>query len=112
DLLKPEKFRRVAKWANELGEHGIEFKGINTIKGQIFADFLAETPFSASEEKYTETKEAKQTPSEVKKTWKLYTYGASISNGSGAGVTLQSPKGKEYTYALQFEFEATNNEPD
>ena len=38
--------------------------------------------------------------------------GASRSDGFGAGLMLVSPKGKEYTYALRFEFEATNNEAD
>ncbi|GJY38751.1 reverse transcriptase domain-containing protein [Tanacetum coccineum] len=32
------------------------------------------------------------------------------SDGSGANLILANPKGKEYTYALWFEFETTNNE--
>nr|GEZ11848.1 zinc finger, CCHC-type [Tanacetum cinerariifolium] len=43
-------------------------------------------------------------------TWKLYTNGASSSNGSGAGLILVSLEEKEYTYALRFELESTNNE--
>ncbi|GJS58240.1 reverse transcriptase domain-containing protein [Tanacetum coccineum] len=31
---------------------------------------------------------------------------------SGAGLMLIDPKGKEYTYALRFEFETTNNEAE
>ncbi|GJZ24941.1 reverse transcriptase domain-containing protein [Tanacetum coccineum] len=42
-LAKPEKSGRVAKWAIELGEHEIEFKDRNSIKGQLLPDFLAET---------------------------------------------------------------------
>ncbi|GJR38924.1 reverse transcriptase domain-containing protein [Tanacetum coccineum] len=38
-LARPEKSRRIAKWAIELG-HEIEFKGRNLVKGQILADFL------------------------------------------------------------------------
>ncbi|GJW52097.1 reverse transcriptase domain-containing protein [Tanacetum coccineum] len=34
------------------------------------------------------------------------------SNGSGAGLMLIDPEGKEYTYALRFEFEITNNEAE
>ncbi|GKA39429.1 reverse transcriptase domain-containing protein [Tanacetum coccineum] len=37
---------------------------------------------------------------------------AAISNGSGAELMLIDPKGKEYTYALQFGFETTNNEAE
>jgi hypothetical protein len=34
-LSKPEKSGRVSKWAIKLGEHEIEYKGQNSIKGQI-----------------------------------------------------------------------------
>nr|GEZ19731.1 hypothetical protein [Tanacetum cinerariifolium] len=44
--------------------------------------------------------------------WKLYTNGASSSDGKGAGLMLIDPAGKEYTYALRFEFETTNNEAE
>ncbi|GJW22898.1 reverse transcriptase domain-containing protein [Tanacetum coccineum] len=44
--------------------------------------------------------------------WKLYTDGASSFDGSGAGLMLIDPKGKEYTYALRFKFETTNNEAE
>ncbi|GJR25043.1 reverse transcriptase domain-containing protein [Tanacetum coccineum] len=38
--------------------------------------------------------------------------GDSSSDGSGADLMLVSPEGKEYTYALRFEFETTNNEAE
>ncbi|GJY66134.1 reverse transcriptase domain-containing protein [Tanacetum coccineum] len=44
--------------------------------------------------------------------WRLYIDGASNSEGSGAGLMLIDPKGKEYTYALLFEFEIMNNETE
>ncbi|GKD71820.1 reverse transcriptase domain-containing protein [Tanacetum coccineum] len=43
---------------------------------------------------------------------KLFTDGASSSDGSGAGLILVSPEGKEYTYDLMFEFKTTNNEAE
>nr|GEX55184.1 putative reverse transcriptase domain, ribonuclease H-like domain protein [Tanacetum cinerariifolium] len=49
-LEKPEKSGRISKWAIELGEHEIEFRGRNPIKGQILADFLAETPLLENKE--------------------------------------------------------------
>ncbi|GKB39277.1 hypothetical protein Tco_0884219 [Tanacetum coccineum] len=52
-LTRPEKSGRVAKWATKLGEHDIEFRGRNSIKGQVLADFLAETPFVEGEDKET-----------------------------------------------------------
>ncbi|GJZ64418.1 reverse transcriptase domain-containing protein, partial [Tanacetum coccineum] len=36
--------------------------------------------------------------------------GASSSDGSRAGLMLVSPKGKQYTYTLRFEFKTTNKE--
>ncbi|GKC05860.1 reverse transcriptase domain-containing protein [Tanacetum coccineum] len=48
----------------------------------------------------------------MEKAWKLFTDGASSSDGSGAGLILVSPEGKEYTNALRLEFEITNNEAE
>ncbi|XP_024018712.1 uncharacterized protein LOC112090807 [Morus notabilis] len=42
--------------------------------------------------------------------WKLYVDGASSENGSGAGVLLVSPEGHKITSAVQFKFNASNNE--
>ncbi|GKE34995.1 reverse transcriptase domain-containing protein, partial [Tanacetum coccineum] len=100
---------RVDKWAIELGEHDIEFKGHNSIKGQVLADFLVKTPFVEGKDKEIEKCEIPDEESKSKDTWQLYTNGASSSDGSGVGLMLVSPKGKEYTYALRFEFEITNN---
>ncbi|GKF22128.1 reverse transcriptase domain-containing protein, partial [Tanacetum coccineum] len=54
--------------------------------------------------------EAKRKEPELENAWKLFTDGASSSDGSVAGLLLVNPEGKEYTYALRFEFETTNNE--
>ena len=42
--------------------------------------------------------------------WKLHVDGASNMNGSGAGLILVSPEGEKTSYALSFNFKATNNE--
>ncbi|GJZ45315.1 putative reverse transcriptase domain, ribonuclease H-like domain protein [Tanacetum coccineum] len=107
-LAKPEKSGRIVKWAIELREHEIEFKGRNSTKGQILANFLAETPPPKNRE--TKNEEVKRKEPEPENTWKLFTDGASSFDGSGAGLMVVSPEGKEYTYALRFEFETTNNE--
>ncbi|GJR76065.1 reverse transcriptase domain-containing protein [Tanacetum coccineum] len=91
-------------------EHEVEFRGRNSVKGQILTDFLAETP--SKEEEGVKDEEAKRKELEPESTWKLFTDGASSSDGSGAGSILVSPEGKEYTYALRFEFENTNNEAE
>ncbi|XP_071734231.1 uncharacterized protein [Rutidosis leptorrhynchoides] len=44
--------------------------------------------------------------------WKLFTDGASSSDGSGAGLMLINPEGQEFIYALRFEFSITYNEAE
>ncbi|GKB88501.1 reverse transcriptase domain-containing protein, partial [Tanacetum coccineum] len=56
--------------------------------------------------------EAKRKEPEPKNAWELFTDRASSFDGSGAGLMMVNPKGKEYTYALRFEFETTNNEAE
>nr|GEW01386.1 reverse transcriptase domain-containing protein [Tanacetum cinerariifolium] len=82
-LAKPEKSGHVAKWAIELGEHEIKFKGRNSIKGHILADFLIETSSRKREEEKDEG--AKRKEPEPENTWKLFINEALSSDGSGAG---------------------------
>ncbi|GKB28802.1 reverse transcriptase domain-containing protein [Tanacetum coccineum] len=55
-------------------------------------------------------REAKRKEPEPKNAWEFFTDKASSFDGSGAGLMMVNPKGKEYTYALRFEFKTTNNE--
>ncbi|GJW80672.1 reverse transcriptase domain-containing protein [Tanacetum coccineum] len=81
-LAKPEKSARIARWAIELGEYDIEFRGRNSNKGQILADFLAETPLPEIREAKNE--EVKRKEPKPENAWKLFTNRASSSDGSGA----------------------------
>ncbi|GJU97960.1 reverse transcriptase domain-containing protein [Tanacetum coccineum] len=56
--------------------------------------------------------EAKTKEPEPENAWKLFTDRSSSSDGSGAGFMLVNLEGKEYTYALRFEFKTTNNEAE
>ncbi|GJZ24661.1 reverse transcriptase domain-containing protein [Tanacetum coccineum] len=49
---------------------------------------------------------------ELPEPWILFTDGSSCIDGFGAGSILTNPKGMEFTYALRFRFEATNNEAE
>nr|GEU94060.1 hypothetical protein [Tanacetum cinerariifolium] len=49
---------------------------------------------------------------ELPKRWTLFTYESSCIDGSGAGLILKNPEGKEFTYVLRFRFDATNSEPE
>nr|GEX10815.1 hypothetical protein [Tanacetum cinerariifolium] len=104
-LTGPEKTGRVAKWAIDLGEHDIVF--LKRDERETAADFLPEIPFDDSEKRVNE-KEVSDPSNECK----LSTDGASSFDGAGAGLMLIDPAGKEYTYALLFEFETTNNKAE
>ncbi|GJX37772.1 hypothetical protein Tco_0251075 [Tanacetum coccineum] len=70
-------------------------------------DFLIDVPL---EDNKKETREKADTkPAKTSYEWKLFTDGAVSSDGSGAGLMLIDPEGKEYTYALCFGFKTTNN---
>ncbi|GJR61113.1 reverse transcriptase domain-containing protein, partial [Tanacetum coccineum] len=99
----------MAKWAIELREHDIMFqeRGDETPK-----DFLIEVPLEDNNKEAKEKADTKLTKTELSCEWKLFIDGAASSDGSGAGLMLIDPEGKEYTYALRFEFETTNNEAE
>ncbi|XP_071715296.1 uncharacterized protein [Rutidosis leptorrhynchoides] len=103
---KPETSGRLTKWAIELGEHEINFCARSPVKGQILADYLAETtadmPITLDLE----------TIAPVPEFWELYTDGASGPEGAGTGVLLTVPNKEEHTYALRFNIKATNNEAE
>ncbi|GJU04715.1 reverse transcriptase domain-containing protein [Tanacetum coccineum] len=42
----------------------------------------------------------------------MFTDGSSCVDGSGVGLILTNPEGAEFTYALRFRFDATNNEAE
>ncbi|KAK4388270.1 hypothetical protein Sango_2433600 [Sesamum angolense] len=41
-MVRPDASRRLVKWAVELGEHGIEYQDMASIKAQIMANFIME----------------------------------------------------------------------
>ncbi|GJZ38244.1 reverse transcriptase domain-containing protein [Tanacetum coccineum] len=87
-----------------LGEHNITYRPRTSVKGQIITDFLVEKPKEALA--HTSEKEAPQEP------WMIFTDGSSCIDGSGAGLILTIPDGAEFTYALRFQFTASNNEAE
>ncbi|GKB39454.1 reverse transcriptase domain-containing protein [Tanacetum coccineum] len=103
-MSRPDVAGRLQKWSIMLGEHNITYRPRTSVKGQILADFLVEKPEEASTD--TSEKEAPQEP------WTLFTDGSSCIDGSGAGLILTSPDGAEFTYALRFQFTASNNEAE
>ncbi|GJV70663.1 reverse transcriptase domain-containing protein [Tanacetum coccineum] len=111
-LTKPEKSGRVAKWAIKLGEHDIVFQTRDDSHNETAKDFLIKAPPEDNRKEIEIKTDTKLKETKLSCEWKLYMDGASSSDGSGAWLMLIDPKGKEYTYALRFNFDATNNEAE
>ncbi|GJV91414.1 reverse transcriptase domain-containing protein [Tanacetum coccineum] len=105
-LSNPEVTGRLLKWSFELEEHDIQYRPRTSVKGQILADFIVERPEDNLEDTLMEDAEELPDP------WTLFTDGSSCADGSGAGLILTNPEGMEFTYALRFRFDATNNEAE
>ncbi|GJV31562.1 reverse transcriptase domain-containing protein [Tanacetum coccineum] len=105
-LSRPEVAGRLHKWSIELGEYAIHYRPRVSIKGQIFADFIVEQPEKESPDTLMGEEE------KIPEPWILFTDGSSCADGSGAGLILTNPEGMEFTYALRFRFDATNNEAE
>ncbi|GKB07386.1 reverse transcriptase domain-containing protein [Tanacetum coccineum] len=75
-------------------------------------DFFIKMPPQEGEKVVTRKVDTGKEGPKLENIWKLYTDGASSSDGSGAGLILISHEGKEYTYALRFKFKTTNNEAE
>nr|GFA70340.1 reverse transcriptase domain-containing protein [Tanacetum cinerariifolium] len=103
-MSNPEVTGRLLKWRFELGEHDIQYRPRTSVKGQILADSIADRPEDGAPDTPMEDRE------ELPDLCILFTDGSSCVDGSGAGLIIMDPKGMEFTYALRFRFNATNNE--
>nr|GEX63651.1 reverse transcriptase domain-containing protein [Tanacetum cinerariifolium] len=87
-----------------LGEHNITYRPRTSVKEQVLADFLTEmSDESPPDASVVETQQ---------ESWTLFMDGSSCMDGSGAGLILTSSEGTEFTYALRFQFTASNNESE
>nr|GEV39855.1 reverse transcriptase domain-containing protein [Tanacetum cinerariifolium] len=82
-----------------------------SVKGQILADFIVKRPEEDSQDTLMEELE------ELLEQWILFTDRSYCTDGFRAdgfraGLILTNPEGMEFTYALTFGFDATNNEAE
>ncbi|GJW21957.1 reverse transcriptase domain-containing protein [Tanacetum coccineum] len=105
-LSRPKVAGRLQKWSIKLGEYAIHYRPRVSVKGQILADFIVERLEEDSPDTLMEVEE------ELPEPWILFTDGSSCTDGSRAGLILTNPEGMEFTYALIFRFDATNNEAE
>ncbi|GJU85318.1 reverse transcriptase domain-containing protein [Tanacetum coccineum] len=86
-------------------EFGISIRPKSIVKGQLLHFILRK---ARGGRKGRLRREMKTAPSHVD----LDTHVSSCVDGCGAGVILTDPEGVEFTYALRFQFETTNNEAE
>ncbi|KAL0415849.1 UNVERIFIED_CONTAM: hypothetical protein Slati_3416800 [Sesamum latifolium] len=80
-MTRPDASGRLVKWAVELGEYNIEYKGRTVLKAQVLEDFIVEF-----------TREQIQ---EESKGLLLHVDGSSNASNGGAGILLQGPNGSK-----------------
>ncbi|GKE30811.1 reverse transcriptase domain-containing protein [Tanacetum coccineum] len=72
----------------------------------VHSNFIVERPEKDSPDTLMAEEE------ELPEPWILFMDGSSCTDGSEAGLILTNPEGMEFTYALRFRFDATNNEAE
>ncbi|XP_024016829.1 uncharacterized protein LOC112090235 [Eutrema salsugineum] len=97
-LHSPSQSGRLAKWAIELSEYDIEYRGRTETKSQVLADFLVELPPELVE------------VNPVVQPWILHADGSSSHKGSGVGIRFKSPEGEVIEQSFRLGFPASNNE--
>ena len=96
NLQKLDLTSRMVAWAAELSEFDLKFERRTAIKGQILVDFIAEMVDDDLVPKL--------------KLWSLHVDGFPTTQGSGAGVTLESSNDIQVKLSMKFEFQASNNQ--
>ena len=98
-IHKPDLSGRMARWAMEFSEYGIQYKPRLSKKGQVLANFLVELPqhnICPNNEGF----------------WNLCVDGASRQSGAGIGIQLTSPTGEKIEQAVRLGFNTSNNESE
>ncbi|XP_024009486.1 uncharacterized protein LOC112084569 [Eutrema salsugineum] len=98
-LHSPSQSGRMAKWAVELSEYDIDYRGRTAAKSQVLADFLVELAPELTGE----------APDEK---WSLHVDGSASKHGSGVGICLESPTHEVIEQSFRLAFQASNNEAE
>nr|GFB72921.1 reverse transcriptase domain-containing protein [Tanacetum cinerariifolium] len=89
----------------QIGQN-LEYRPRTSVKGQILANFIVECPEDDTPDTSMEGREELPDPCI------LFTDGSSCIDLSRAGLIITNPEGMEFTYAIRFRFNATNNEAE
>nr|GEV86028.1 gypsy retrotransposon integrase-like protein 1 [Tanacetum cinerariifolium] len=96
----------MLKWKFKLEAFDITYRPRTSICSQVLADFIAKKADKGGPPAEVQIEETVPEP------WVLFTNGSSCLEGSGAKLILINLEGKEFTYALRFEFYALNNKAE
>ena len=98
-IHKPDLSRRMACWAVELSEYGIQYKPRLSKKGQVLVDFIAELPQSETCPRNLDW-------------WTLNIDRASRQSEVGIGLQLRTQSRDKIKQAIRLGFSASNNESE
>ena len=98
-IHRPDLSRRMARWAVELSEYGIQYKPRLSKNGQVLVDFIEELPQSET------------CPNNLD-WWTLNIDRASRQSGAGIGLQLRTPSGDKIEQSIRLGFNASNNESE
>nr|GEU80569.1 reverse transcriptase domain-containing protein [Tanacetum cinerariifolium] len=79
-------------------------------KEELIAYLVAASYFIVKRPEYDSLVTTTEVKEDLLDPWILFMDGSSCIDGSGTGLILTNPEGIEFTYALRFRFDATNNE--
>ncbi|KFK29385.1 hypothetical protein AALP_AA7G126600 [Arabis alpina] len=105
-LHSPSQSGRQAKWAVELSEYDIEYRGRSCAKSQVLADFLIQL-LEGDVAKEDSSQEAT-----LSGEWQLHVDGSSSKSSYGIGIRLTSPTGEILEQSFRLGFKASNNEAE
>jgi hypothetical protein len=99
-LLKLISSGRMGKWAYALVEYDLAYKPLQSMKGQVVANFIV-----------NHTVDVERLVNFVQlKSWGLYFDGLVCSKGQEAGCVVVSPRGVYIDLSIRLKFACTNNQ--
>jgi hypothetical protein len=99
-LQKPVLRGRIRKWIYSLVEYDLHYESLQSVKGQVVADFVVDHMVSVDGGIGLVESGA----------WSLFFDGVVCRRGQGVGYIIVSPNGKSFEASVQLDFECTKNE--